>query len=290
MICAVGEILVDRLVKKEGAVCHVGGAPFNVAVGAARCGASVAFWGKVGKDEMGDYLMRAASDYGVALHIAQDPAYPTTVAEVTLDEAGERYFRFIRDNAADYHLDAADWAVPQGATIVHLGTLMLNKREGRAFADRVVQLTRESGALLSVDANFRDDLFAATALRNEIMLPYLLAADILKMSEDEVCSLIGCDSLDEAVARLKYRGMLWVTAGSKPSRVYCGGHRVEAAPPKLTHIVDTTGAGDAFYGAVLAGLDAIYAKGAQPSMGDLEEILQVANRMGAIATQKEGAI
>lgn len=290
MITAIGEILVDKLVKPDGAVCHVGGAPFNVAVGAARCGAAVTFYGKVGADSMGDFILGAIGSFGVDAKVNRDARYPTTVAEVTLDERGERYFRFLRDNAADYHLTAADFAVPSDTTIVHLGTLMLNKAEGRAAADEVIRLTRLSGALLSVDANFRDDLFATTSLRNEVMLPYLMAADVLKMSEDEVLSLTGEADLGEAARALAFRGMLFVTAGSRPSRVYYGGHVAQVAPPRLSHIVDTTGAGDAFYGAVLANLDAIFSKGLQPTMPALTEILEVANRMGALATQKEGAI
>ena len=290
MITAIGEILVDKLIKPAESVCHVGGAPFNVAVGAARCGAEVVFYGKVGVDAMGDFLMANVGGFGVDARIARDARYPTTVAEVTLDEKGERYFRFVREDAADYHLSAEDIVIPPGCTIVHLGTLMLNKPEGRLAATEVVRLARTHGALLSVDANFRDDLFATTALRNEVMMPYLMAADILKMSADEVMSLTGEAELDEAVRALGYRGMLFVTAGSEPSRAYYRGHVVRVAPQRLSQIVDTTGAGDAFYGAVLANLDNIYLRGLQPTMPALEEILEVANRMGALATQREGAI
>ena len=290
MITAVGEILVDRLVKGDDRVCHVGGAPFNVAVGAARCGADVTFFGKVGRDEMGDFLLSNVPGYDVDARIAVDPRRPTTVAEVTLDEQGERYFRFLRDDTADYHLSESDFFVPRHTTIVHLGTLMLNKPEGRAFADYVVRTAREHGAYLSVDANFRDDLFATTSLRNQVMLPYLLAADVLKMSEDELLSLTAAPDLDAAVRSFPYRGLLFITAGSRPSRAYSAGHMVEVTPPRLSQIVDTTGAGDAFYGAVLANLDAIYTRGLQPTMDALSEILEVANRMGALATQKEGAI
>ena len=290
MITAVGEILGEWVIKGNDRVCHVGGAPFNVAVGAAGCGAEVTFFGKVGRDDLGDFLLAALPTFGVDARVAVDPDRPTTVAEVTLDSSGERYFRFLRDHTADYHLSPADFDVPPRTTIVHLGTLMLNKPEGRAFADHVVRTTREHGALLSVDANFRDDLFATTALRNEVMMPYLLAADVLKMSEDEILSLTDAPDLDAAVRSFPYRGLLFITAGSRPSRAYSHGHMVAVTPPRLTHIGDTTGAGDAFYGAVLANLDAIYTRGLQPTMDALAEILEVANRMGALATQKEGAI
>lgn len=290
MITCVGEILVDKLVKGDTAVCHVGGAPFNVAVGAARCGADVAFFGKVGADEAGRFLLREAAGFGIDAHVAVDPVHPTTIALVTLDEGGERSFRFLRQDSADYRLYPADLAAAPATTILHLGTLMLNKAIGREFATYVVDYSRQNGLMLSVDANFRDDLFATTALRNEVMLPYLQAADILKMSADELTDLAGTDDLDEAVRWLRPKGLLFVTAGSAASRAYMGGYVVSAQPQPLAKVVDTTGAGDAFYGAVLAGLDSLYSRGLQPSLDDLRELLEVANRCGAAATQHEGAI
>ena len=289
MITCVGEILVDKLVKEEGSVCHIGGAPFNVAVGAARCGSEVRFVGKVGADDMGSFLLAEAGRYGVDARIAVDAMHPTTVALVTL-RGGERSFRFIRDNTADYQLTEDEICVAPHTTIVHLGTLMLSKPEGRAAADLTLRLAREHGAMLSVDANFRDDLFATKALRDEVMLPYLMAADILKMSEDEIYDLTGKADLDEAVAALGFGGLLFITAGSAPSRAYMGAHYVEAMPPHLDKVVDTTGAGDAFYGAVLAQLDQTYVKGLQPTLPVLQGFLEVANRYGAEATQREGAV
>lgn len=290
MIISVGEILVDKLMTPSGTACHIGGAPFNVAVGAARMGAKVRFIGQVGADEMGDLVRREAVRFGVEADIRVDALHPTTVALVTLDGEGERSFRFLRDNTADYQLSVEGLDLPADVTLVHLGTLMLNKPKGRETADQVVRLAREHGALLSVDANFRDDLFATKALRNEVMLPYLQTADILKMSADELTDLTDVADIDEAVSVLRPRGLLFVTAGSRASHAYLAGHHVSAIPPVLSHVVDTTGAGDAFYGAVLAGLDAIYAEGMQPTMPALQRILEEGNRCGAMATQREGAV
>lgn len=289
MITCVGEILVDKLVKEDGSVCHIGGAPFNVAVGAVRCGSEVRFVGKVGADDPGAFLLAEAARFGVEACISVDEAHPTTVALVTL-RGGERSFRFVRSGTADYMLTEPDIRIAPHTTIVHLGTLMLSKPEGRVAADIVVRMARQHGALLSVDANFRDDLFATPAIRNEVMTPYLRAADILKMSAEEICDLTGKDDLDEAVAAFAYGGMMFVTAGSAPSRAYMGGHYVEAMPPHLDKVVDTTGAGDAFYGAILAQLDQTYAKGLQPTLPVLQAFLTVANRCGAEATQREGAV
>ena len=51
-------------------------------------------------------------------------------------------------------------------------------------------------------------------------------------------------------------------------------------------IVDTTGAGDAVFGAALALID----KGIPLDSENLKQVLTTANRAGAAATQTEGAL
>ena len=87
MIISVGEILVDKLMTPSGTACHIGGAPFNVAVGAARMGAKVRFVGQVGADEMGDLVRREAVRFGVEADIRVDALHPTTVALVFISKS-----------------------------------------------------------------------------------------------------------------------------------------------------------------------------------------------------------
>ena len=60
----------------------------------------------------------------------------------------------------------------------------------------------------------------------------------------------------------------------------------KAKAQKVEHVVDTTGAGDAFFGTVVAMLD----RGATLDSDSMTDILQSANRAGAAATQTEGAV
>ena len=284
MILCAGEILIDQTERADSVVWHVGGAPFNVAVAAARGGADVRFYGKVGRDKAGDYIVRNAATYGLDMRLEVTPEHPTTMALVTVDAAGERSFRFARDNAADYQLDVADldW---RDVNIVHLGTLMLNTAQGRAFFEAALTTAKQKGVRVSVDANFRDDLFADVAQRNALMLPYLLSADILKLSEDELVSLAGC--VDDAVMRLGYKGLLLCTMGARGSAAYYEGSLLASCPAaSVARVVDTTGAGDAFFGTVLAALDGVN----QYDAIQMARVLTAANAAGAAAVQREGAV
>ena len=77
-ITAIGEILIDLTqigTDSQGVglfAAYPGGAPANVAVAAARLGASCAFLGKVGRDGFGDTLIRTLRDNGVDAYVMGD--------------------------------------------------------------------------------------------------------------------------------------------------------------------------------------------------------------------------
>ena len=277
MILCAGEILVDRVQTPEGETDHIGGAPFNVAVYAARQGADVRFFGNVGSDSEGAFLKEQATTFGLDLRLTETADCSTTVALVTVDKTGERFFRFLRDNAADYQLDAAqmDW---RGVTTFHFGTLMLNTAKGRAFCESAMREAKRRNIRISTDANFRDDLFSAAEERNRTMLPFFLAADVLKLSIEELRSLANESDTALAVA---------ITKGAEGSEAFLGGKRMASVPSSpMEKIVDTTGAGDAFFGAALALID----RGISLDSESLKQVLATANRSGAAATQIEGAL
>lgn len=285
MILSAGEILVDRVQTPQGATDHIGGAPFNVAVYAARQGADVRFFGNVGSDAEGAFLKEQAKAFGLDLRLTQTDC-PTTVALVTVDNTGERYFRFLRDNTADYQLDAdkIDWS---GVTTFHFGTLMLNTAQGRAFCESAMREAKRRNIRISTDANFRDDLFSTAQERNRTMLPFLMEADVLKLSMEELQALAKESDTALAVSRLGYKGLLLITKGAEGSEAFLDSKRIACVPSSpVESIVDTTGAGDAFFGAALALID----RGASLDAESFAQVLAIANRSGAAATQTEGAL
>ena len=278
--------MVDRVSTPDGNTDHIGGAPFNVAVYAARQGADVRFFGNVGNDDAGAFLIEQANTFGLDLRLTQSGNSPTTIALVTVDNKGERYFKFLRENAADYQLDAAeiDW---EGVTTFHFGTLMLNTEKGRAFCESAIKEAKRRNIRVSTDANFRDDLFSTKEERNRTMLAFLFEADVLKLSIEELQELSGESDIALAVSKLGYKGLLLITKGAEGSEAFSGGKRIARAPSSpVKKIVDTTGAGDAFFGAALAQID----RDIPLDSESLKQVLTTANRSGAAATGTEGAL
>ena len=287
MILSIGEILADVLLNPETGEmrAHVGGAPFNVAVNAAQSGGEAAFCGRVGNDPLGKFLEKEAAKYPLKIFIQKDESRPTTMAFVSIDENGERDFRFTRENAADYHIEADEKIFEAlNPSTVHLGSLMLSEEAGRKTADAVVALCDKFGAKLSFDINFREDVFGSVKDAAKTFAPYIRRADVVKFSKEELESFYGKD-LGSALKELD-NPVVCVTCGKEGSIIHFHGKEIFVAT-KPVRCVDTTGAGDAFFGAFLACMDGKYEVADETAV---KLAAETANKKGAEATLFEGAV
>ena len=293
MILSIGEILVDMIGSSNNGVMnferHAGGAPFNVACGINKLGGEVGFIGNVGNDLNGKYLLDVAKKMNFKyLDVTLDDIHNTTIAFVANNQDGERSFCFNRNFTADYYFNNNSLEKIKDADIVNLGSLMLSKVEGIESADKIVSLVKKYNKLLSFDINFRDDIYKSTKDAIDISLKYIKEANILKFSEDEVRLLSNTSNLEEGINKLVNKNQIaFVTLGKEGSMCFYKDIKIHM-PTEKVKAVDTTGAGDAFFSAVLTLL-------AKYSLDNLDEekikvILSKANKCGALACTKKGAI
>ena len=141
------------------------------------------------------------------------------------------------------------------------------------------------GKTLSFDVNFRKDIYKDFADALKAYKPFVESADIVKFSDDEILDFTGEKDIDRAVLRiLKPNKLILVTLGSKGSSYYYNDFK-GIVPTQKVKPVDTTGAGDAFFGAFLANIE-----GKELTKENIEFAMQKANVAGAKATQFLGAI
>ena len=291
MILSIGEILADMVGSNENGTVtfksFCGGAPFNVAVNAKNAGATVGFIGRVGKDVIGrfvaDEAKKAKLDY---LEIQEDEFRNTTLAFVALNN-GERDFAFNRHDTADYNIDfdKIDFNKYTGLNILHLGSLMLSEENGRVFAENVAKITKDLGVKLSFDMNFRMDTYKDFEDAKKAYKPYVEQADIIKFSDDELRLYTGIDDVKTAIESIYQNNQLFVlTLGSNGSMYYYNGES-NTIPTEKVKPIDTTGAGDAFFGTFLSNIENV-----EWSKENIENALIKANKAGAETTQFLGAI
>lgn len=292
MILSVGEILADMIGQKEDGVttfkAFCGGAPFNLAVNAKQSGAKVGFVGRVGNDVIGRFVLcEAQKEHLDRLDIQIDAERNTTIAFVTLTD-GERDFAFNRHDTADFNIDFddIDFESYENLEIVHLGSLMLSEQKGREFAEKIANKASELGAKLSFDMNFRKDIYKNFEDAKRAYAPFVECADIIKFSDDELTDYTGISDMDEAAKSvLKKDKLLLVTLGKSGSAYYYNG--LKGIVPSISGVkcVDTTGAGDAFFGAFLTNIE-----GKELTEENIVYAMQQGNIKGAKTTEFYGAI
>lgn len=286
MIVVIGEILVDMIGEKENGkrtyTCYAGGAPFNLACAAHKLGSGVLFYGCVGNDIMGRFLLDEVRKQGLdPTYIQVDNDHNSTLALVQREDNGERSFCFYRKHTADDCLVTPLNSVFDSASILHFGTLMLSSSQGREFLSQAIASAKNRGQVVSMDVNYREDLYASQEEAIRIYQEFLPLGDILKFSEDEV-TLFG----EDYVSSFPHKIVL-ITLGKEGSKLLYEG-KSYYAPSIEVHPVDTTGAGDAFLGAFLSQYDGKDIRVLKKE--EIEKMLYFSNIAAAFNTTSFGAI
>lgn len=296
-IISLGEVLIDFIpLDKENSryLKSPGGAPANVAVGAAQLGSDTHFLGKAGQDSLGVFLQETLESYGVgtSLMTLTDEA-KTGFTLVSHDEKGDRTFEFFIQPSADSLLRKEDINTDlfDAKKILHIGSISLIHEPVKSATWHAIHLAKEKGLLLSFDPNIRLSLWQDEEVARSTIKSILPYVDMIKLSDDELSFLMG-EKSDQAIKRLAADysiPLVFVTQGEKGSIAYSGQSIVEV-PAMKVDAVDTTGAGDAFVSAILYQIDQLDKPLEQLTSTDLETMAKFANVSGGVTAATQGAM
>ena len=291
-VACLGDLVMD-LVPEGGLLApSPGGAPGNVAAGLAKLGRRVAMLAKVGDEGFGREIIATLSRYGVDTSgIVADPLCKTRLSVVTLSPEGERSFIFYKDNPADAMLRAEeiDSTKIADARILHVGSLLLASPVAAEAQRHAMEVARRHGRLISADPNLRPSLWPDSATMIAACRELVASAQIVKLSEDELLTLSGEDSIDAAVRKLWHPELrlLAVTKGAAGAVLFTAKHHVTCDGYRVATI-DTLAAGDAFMAALLS--DFLDTGPDTENEARLALILRRACAAGALATTRKGAM
>ncbi len=303
-VVALGECLIDFTpsgMTGEGIPLYSqnpGGAPANVLAMLSRLGCHTAFIGKVGDDPFGSFLRCRLEDAGICCSgLSLDQRYLTSLAFVTLDASGDRSFLFYREQGADLMLEDSDIDkdLISGSRIFHFGSVSMTGEPSRTTTIDVAGYARKAGAVISFDPNYRAFLWKDPADAEKVISSVIPLCDIVKVSEEEMRLISGRDGLEDGSACIADKGpsIVIVTRGPSGAFVRAGGY-IASFPAFDVRTIDTTGAGDAFYGAFLSRILAsgYCSRGALASISEdcIYDALIYANAAGSLATASYGAI
>ena len=299
MFVVCGEALMDVFAAGDTPTglamdARIGGSPFNVALGLARMGQPVSFFGAVGRGFLGERLLRALKDEGIGTQCTPVLDAPTTLSLVGLDARGVPSYDFYGERGADRLLPMSALAqVPAHATALHFGSYAMVVEPVAATQRALVE--RERGrCLIAYDPNIRLNVAPDLGRWRDTLAWMAARADVLKVSDEDLGLLFpGADV--GALARgwlAAGVGTVIVTRGGEGADAWADGVHVRSAPQRVTVVV-TVGAGDTFQAALLTWLaerERLSPAGARGwNEPDLGALLDFAGRAAAITCSRRGA-
>lgn len=300
-VTALGELLIDFTPSGKSSAGNElfernpGGAPANMLVALSRLGKKTAFIGKVGNDKFGFFLRDTLHNLNIDVTgLVFDTEVNTTLAFVHLDAHGDRSFSFYRNPGADMMLTAndIDYNLINNSKVFHFGSVSMTADPSRTATLKAAEYARQNKVLVSYDPNLRRPLWKDLKFSKEVILQGLTLADIVKLSEEELEFLTDVADLEKGSKLLQRCGnmqLIFVTLGADGC-FYRLGDQVGLLPTYDVKTVDTTGAGDAFWGGVLYKITERKNLLDDLSIAELKEIADFGNAMGSITTTKKGAI
>jgi ribokinase len=251
-----------------------GGKGANQAVAAARLGAEVRMVGAVGGDEFGSKLLSVLEAEGIDIRGVRVSARATGIASIMVS-GGENTIVVV---------PGANGAVGPEDVTVH----------SRLIAEADIVLVQLEIPFDTVEAALR---LAKSSGKRTVLNPapagvfpdeWLQWTDIVTPNETELAALVGAERLDNpadldaAMQKLHDRGAqrIIVTLGANGAVLSTRSEGMVRVQGRKVEVVDTTGAGDTFHGALAA---------AWASGQSLPEALRTAVDASALSVTKAGA-
>jgi fructokinase len=303
-ILCIGEALIDMICTDKGSslsdgqhfLKKPGGAPTNVAAAIAALGAEVELAAKVGNDPFGKHLIEVMHDFGVSTRwMLQDTKTFTTFAFVSLMLDGERDFVFNRGADGELSREETDEIPLNDVGIIHFGsaTGFLPGPLQAAYQGMLQKALLQNNIFISFDPNYRHLLFQNnTQTFIDQSWNFLQSCHFFKLSDEEAILITGAHSVADAAVILleKTNAVFTITLGKEGTLLGYKGQTYTIASIPVTP-VDTTGAGDAFVGAVLYQLHQKKLAAIQAlNLEQWKQIIHNANKAGARTCEYMGAM
>jgi sugar/nucleoside kinase (ribokinase family) len=290
VIVCIGDVMVDVLTELNGPLAfgsdtpsritlHGGGSAANTACWLAFAGASAAFIGRVGEDDLRRTALAQLARAGVQSHVITDPCRTTGTCVIMVSSDGER--TMFPDTGANGVLDQSELPMDliTSAAWLHVSGYSLINPETRVAACAALMAATQSAVRISVDASSAQPLLQMGVTSFLDLLPQ---QTLLFANRDEARALAGTADLDRATAVLTARGLSVVIKSGPDGACWRapGDANMISIDVDRVESVDSTGAGDAF----AAGFIAAMSTGANP-----QSALTSGAGLAAIAVTSVGA-
>jgi fructokinase len=292
-ILCVGEVLVDFIGHQEGVLInetrdyhrYLGGSPTNVAMNSTRLGLNTILIATVGNDGFGSYIKERLTSVGLNtnhLKVLNDKS--TSVIFVSRSEGTPD---FIQYRSADRCIDEEQISreILSRTKIFHTTCFALSKNPAQETILKKAQEAHDLGCTLSIDINYAKKLWKSQKKAFKVIKTYCQFNPLIKISEDDMMRLFEKELPHNEIFEFFHNqgvDTVCLTLGSKGVKLSQKGKDIIQMPAiKIDKVLDSTGAGDAFWSGFLF---------AHIKEKSIHECLDIALKLAALKLQNVGRL
>lgn len=288
-VFTIGELLVDMISNdyddsfdcSQYTKCF-GGSPANIAMNIKRLGGNSALSSAVGNDGLGDFLINHLKKNSIDTRYISKVDNSTSMVLVSKSKTTPVPIFY---RGADYNLqydDNIEYAL-KNCKIVHFSCWPISQKNSRKTIEKVIDKAKENNILIGFDPNYHEMIWEKNHNGLEYIKNIISKVDIIKPSEVDAERIFGCDTPENQVKKFIDLGakLVIMTLG-KDGAIVTNGDETLTFKTFATEIVDTTGAGDAFWSGFYTGLTKSYSLKDSLNLGFATSAFKL-KHVGAIA-------
>ncbi|OMF28171.1 carbohydrate kinase family protein [Paenibacillus sp. FSL H8-0259] len=260
-LLSIGEILIDLISNEYDANSssncyhkHFGGSPSNIAMNAKKLGIRSVVASAVGQDGSGDFLLKQLQDSGMNTECIQTADEATSMVMLTKSQSTptpifyrEADYQLVYTPKLEHYLNESK--------ILHFSCWPISRSPARHTIEKSIEVAKENGLLICFDPNYHERLWEKGMDGISYIQSIIAKCDIVKPSEDDAERLFGRDLPERYIEKfLKLGAKLVILTLGKNGAMVSNGSTIETFSTLATNVVDTTGAGDAFWSGFYAGI------------------------------------
>lgn len=230
-----------------------GGSVANTCVAARFMGAKSAYMGKVADDALGHKFIQDMKATGV--HFSSQPAAVqeghTALSLIMVTPDGQRTMNTYLGICTRFGPEDLDHILIQSSKILYLEGYLFDTEEAKKAFYQAAEIAHAAGRMVALSLS---DPFCVERHRADFRALVAGHIDLLFANESEICALYETDSFDKAAQLAAQKTTFSALTRSEKGSVILKEGKTFAIKAIPTHVVDTTGAGDAYAAGFLAGM------------------------------------
>lgn len=287
-VFTIGELLVDMISDDYDTSFNCnkysrffGGSPANITMNIKRLGGNPVITACVGNDGLGEFLISHLKNNNVDTRLINKVNYSTSMVLVTKSKETPLPIFY---RSADYNLEYNSNidSTLKNSKIVHFSCWPISQKKSRDMIEKVIEEARKNDVIIGFDPNYHEMIWEEGHDGIEYIKSLLGKVDIIKPSEVDAERIFGPDTHENHVKKfIECGAKLVIMTLGKDGAIVSNGKETIKFKTLATEVVDTTGAGDAFWGGFYTAITNNYT---------LKEALNIGFATSAFKLKHVGAI